>query len=71
MATVTDTCDACGERVQWSVERDLQHDHCPECGARHIVSVGEGEAFEHRERTLDERRRRWEDLQPLDEVMGR
>ncbi|ELZ96451.1 hypothetical protein C440_04868 [Haloferax mucosum ATCC BAA-1512] len=69
MVTINDTCDACENEVEWNIEQDLQHDWCPHCGARHIISVGEREAFTHPEKSFDERRERWKDLEPLDEVM--
>lgn len=70
MPTITDRCDACAKKVEWTVERDLRHGWCPQCGTRHIISLGEDEAFEHRKRSLEERRERFDELEPLDEIMG-
>lgn len=67
MATVTDTCDACGTENEWSVEVGGRR-HCPECGATHHVWTPT-ETADLVGRVPARKRDTIEQLQPLDEIV--
>lgn len=67
MTPITDDCDACGAEQDWTVERNLRHDSCSECGRRHMISLSEREAFEHKQKSQSEQQEMFDKLRKWDE----